>query len=58
MKRQTDIVLSLVALVLLLPVLLLAGLAVLLDSGLPVFFRQTRVGRGGREFGGGTVLSF
>ena len=50
MKRQTDIVLSLVALVLLLPVLLLAGLAVLLDSGLPVFFRQTRVGQGGREF--------
>ena len=51
MKRLTDIVLSLVALVLLSPVLLLAALAVLLDSGLPVLFRQARVGLGGREFG-------
>lgn len=51
MKRLTDIVLSLTALTLLAPVLLLAALAVVLDSGLPVLFRQTRVGMGGREFG-------
>jgi lipopolysaccharide/colanic/teichoic acid biosynthesis glycosyltransferase len=51
MKRLTDIVLSLTALVLLAPLLLLAALAVMLDSGLPVFFRQTRVGLGGHEFG-------
>ena len=51
MKRLTDIVLSLTALALLAPVLLLAALAVLLDSGLPVFFKQTRIGLGGREFG-------
>jgi len=51
MKRLTDIVLSLMALALLAPVLLLAALAVLLDSGWPVLFRQTRVGLGGREFG-------
>ena len=51
MKRLTDIVLSLIALVLLAPVLLLAALAVLLDSGWPVLFRQTRVGLGGHEFG-------
>jgi lipopolysaccharide/colanic/teichoic acid biosynthesis glycosyltransferase len=51
MKRLTDIVLSLAALVLLAPVLLLAALAVVLDSGLPVFFKQTRVGLNGREFG-------
>ena len=51
MKRLTDIVLSLTALALLSPVLLLAALAVLLDSGLPVFFKQTRIGLGGREFG-------
>lgn len=51
MKRLTDIVLSLMALTLLAPVLLLAALAVVLDSGLPVLFKQTRVGLGGREFG-------
>ena len=51
MKRLTDIILSLMALALLAPVLLLAALAVVLDSGLPVLFTQTRVGLGGREFG-------
>ena len=51
MKRLTDIMLSLMALALLAPVLLLAALAVVLDSGLPVLFTQTRVGLGGREFG-------
>lgn len=51
MKRLTDIVLSLMALTLLAPVLLMAALAVLLESGWPVLFRQTRVGLGGREFG-------
>ncbi len=51
MKRLTDIILSLIALALLAPVLLLAALAVVFDSGLPVLFRQTRVGLNGREFG-------
>ena len=51
MKRLTDILLSLAALVLLSPVLLLAAMAVMLDSGLPILFRQTRVGLKGREFG-------
>ncbi len=51
MKRSLDIVLSLAALLLLSPVLLLAALAVLLGSGSPVLFRQTRLGLGGREFG-------
>ena len=50
MKRSVDLLLSGVALVLLSPVLLVAALAVLLDSGRPVLFRQTRVGLGGREF--------
>ena len=51
MKRLTDIIFSMAALVLLSPVLLLAALAVLTDSGLPILFRQTRVGMKGREFG-------
>ena len=51
MKRMTDIIFSLTALVLLSPMLLLAALAVVWDSGLPVLFRQTRVGMDGREFG-------
>lgn len=51
MKRLLDVAVSLLALLVLAPVLLLAALAVVLDSGFPVLFRQTRVGRGGREFG-------
>ncbi|MBX3658720.1 MAG: sugar transferase [Ramlibacter sp.] len=51
MKRLVDLVLSLVALLLLSPVLAAAALAVLLNDGRPVLFRHQRVGLGGREFG-------
>jgi lipopolysaccharide/colanic/teichoic acid biosynthesis glycosyltransferase len=50
MKRTFDISLSLLALVLLSPVLATAALAITMESGLPVLFRQTRLGLGGREF--------
>ncbi|MFC6284437.1 MULTISPECIES: sugar transferase [Polaromonas] len=50
MKRFMDITLSLVALVVLSPLLLLVAMMVFLESGFPVFFRQTRLGLGGREF--------
>ena len=46
-----DIALSLIALLALSPLLLAAALAIALESGLPVLFRQTRVGLKGREFG-------
>lgn len=51
MKRLMDLALSLLALLLLSPLLLATAIAVALDSGRPVLFVQRRVGRGGREFG-------
>lgn len=50
MKRLLDIVLSLAALLLLSPVMLLAAAAVAAESGFPVLFRQARMGLHGREF--------
>ncbi len=50
-KRLFDIVASLAALLLLSPLLLGTALAVALDSGRPVLFRQTRIGLHGRTFG-------
>ncbi len=49
-KRTIDIGGALVALVLLVPVLLVAAFAVKLDSHGPAFFRQQRVGRAGKSF--------
>ncbi len=50
LKRAFDVAVALVALAVTLPLCLLAGLAILLDSGLPIFFRQTRGGERGRPF--------
>lgn len=50
LKRLFDICVSLLCLILLWPALLLGMLAVRLGSPGPVFFRQTRLGRLGREF--------
>ncbi len=50
-KRAFDIVVSLAALLVLSPLLAATALAVILESGRPVLFRQVRVGQGGREFG-------
>jgi exopolysaccharide biosynthesis polyprenyl glycosylphosphotransferase len=49
-KRCVDVVGSLTALVLGLPVCALVALAIRLDSPGPIFFRQERVGLGGRRF--------
>ncbi|HEX6903278.1 MAG TPA: sugar transferase [Thermoanaerobaculia bacterium] len=49
-KRLLDLTAASVGLLLALPFMLLVALAVRLDSPGPVFFRQDRVGRGGREF--------
>ena len=50
-KRLFDLLLSALALLLLSPLLVATALAVWLEDGRPVLFRQVRVGRGGREFG-------
>jgi lipopolysaccharide/colanic/teichoic acid biosynthesis glycosyltransferase len=50
MKRLLDLAGAAAALLLLCPLLLLVAVAVLLDSGPPVLFRQARVGRHGRIF--------
>jgi lipopolysaccharide/colanic/teichoic acid biosynthesis glycosyltransferase len=49
-KRLLDIVISSFAIILLLPVLLLTALLIKLDSPGPIFYRQTRVCRGGKSF--------
>jgi lipopolysaccharide/colanic/teichoic acid biosynthesis glycosyltransferase len=49
-KRIFDLVLASAALLLLSPLLGLIAVAVKLDSPGPVFYRQERVGRGGRTF--------
>jgi lipopolysaccharide/colanic/teichoic acid biosynthesis glycosyltransferase len=49
-KRLFDVVVSLVAIVVVSPLLAVLALAVLLDTGRPVLFRQTRVGMNGRTF--------
>jgi exopolysaccharide biosynthesis polyprenyl glycosylphosphotransferase len=49
-KRPLDILASLVGLLLLSPLFIVLAVMVRLDSRGPVFFRQMRVGKGGREF--------
>ncbi|MDQ6727762.1 MAG: sugar transferase [Actinomycetota bacterium] len=49
-KRAFDIVVALVGLVVASPVMVVAALAIKLDTRGPVLFRQTRLGRGGTPF--------
>lgn len=55
LKRTTDLVLSLAGMVLLLPVYAAVALAVRLNSEGPIFFRQQRLGVGGKPF---TIYKF
>ena len=50
MKRAFDLALSLGGLVVLAPLLLVLGAIIWSRDGCPVFFRQERVGKGGRNF--------
>ncbi len=49
-KRLFDLIISSILLLILSPVILLTSLAVVFDSGFPVFYRGLRVGRDGRSF--------
>ncbi len=49
-KRATDILASFALIVLSAPVMLAVALAIMLESGRPVLFKQERVGLGGRRF--------
>lgn len=56
-KRAVDLVVSGLLLIIGLPVMLLSGLAILIESGpgLPIFYRQERVGFGGKPI---NILKF
>lgn len=50
MKRGLDVVASACGMILLFPLLLVIAIAIVIDSGRPVLFRQERVGRHGKPF--------
>ncbi len=49
-KRASDIIISLLALVILSPVMLITAIAIKLESKGPVIFKQERLGKGGKVF--------
>ena len=49
-KRALDLTFGLVALLLTAPIMALTAVAVVLDSGWPILYKQTRVGLKGKEF--------
>jgi lipopolysaccharide/colanic/teichoic acid biosynthesis glycosyltransferase len=49
-KRLMDIIGGLVGVLILVIILPIVGLAVILDDGLPIFYSQIRLGRGGKPF--------
>lgn len=49
-KRSFDLISSVLLLVLALPLMVLTALLILIEDGPPIFYRQERVGRGGRVF--------
>ena len=50
LKRTFDIFFSLLGLILLSPILLIVSLLILIESGKPIFFLQTRVGKNNKDF--------
>lgn len=49
-KRLMDLTMSLIALIIAMPIMLIVALAIKLEDGGPVFYKQDRVTRGGKVF--------
>jgi sugar transferase (PEP-CTERM system associated) len=49
-KRVVDVVMSVLLLAVTFPVMVVAAIAIALESGFPILYRQERVGRGGKTF--------
>jgi exopolysaccharide biosynthesis polyprenyl glycosylphosphotransferase len=54
-KRIIDIVFGSIALALFFPIMLLCAIAIIIESGRPILYRQERVGMGGKSF---NILKF
>ena len=54
-KRVLDVILSAAATIILSPILMVTGVAIRVEDGSPVIYRQSRIGTGGREF---TIFKF
>lgn len=54
-KRCLDVAVAIIAIIITLPINIIIGLVTYFDVGCPIFFKQTRVGRNGKEF---TILKF
>ena len=50
LKRLFDIIMSLILLILIFPILLIIGITIKIDSKGPIFYRQTRITKYGKEF--------
>lgn len=50
LKRFFDIICSLIGIILLLPFFIIVSLLIIINSGFPVFYIQTRVGKNSRNF--------
>ena len=50
LKRFTDIILAIILALLFFPIWIIVSLAILIDSGRPIFFRHKRVGQNNKKF--------
>ena len=50
-KRILDLILGLIFSIILLPAFIIIAVAIVIDDGLPIIYKQERLGKGGRPFG-------